>query len=90
MGGVAALADDVVTQLPDPVRIAGPDRGATAATLAKEVWGLTSTATGRRTILFDGWHEDGWQAGLVAAGLAADHSAPMDASHRSTCTCPDQ
>ena len=75
LGGEAALAPTVADAVPGARRVAGPERTATAAAIAEDLWGAAGTGDRRFTIL-DGGREDGWAYGLAAAGLAADAAAP--------------
>lgn len=72
IGGEAALSPVVADAVPDAERIGGTDRAGTAAALVAE-WGIPRG----RVVLTDGHGVDGWVAGLLAAGLAADGGAPQ-------------
>lgn len=74
LGGTAALSDAVERGLASTVRIDGPSRDATAVAMLDGLWG-GDASTNR--IVIDGYDEDAWGWGLVAAGLAADQSAPI-------------
>lgn len=76
LGGTAALSDAVEAAVPEPVRIAGAERTATAAAVATELWGVADDGA-RRALVVNGARSDGWASGLVAAGLAADDGAPV-------------
>ncbi|CAN5518838.1 hypothetical protein BH23ACT7_BH23ACT7_22120 [soil metagenome] len=76
LGGAAALSAEVEGGLPNPRRVSGPERTATAAAIATELW--ATPTTGRRDfVVLNGEHPDGWAFGLAAAGLAADAGAPL-------------
>lgn len=74
MGGTAAVADAVVTELAglgiDVERIAGADRAATAVETAK-ARGATTAADVSSVIVVDGFAEDAWAAGFAAAARSA-------------------
>ncbi len=72
LGGTVALNEAVRASVPNPQRVAGAERAATAAAIARDLWGPVS-----RYIVMNGWMEDGWAYGLAAAGLAADTGAPL-------------
>lgn len=75
LGGTAALSEAVGAALPGSTRIFGPDRAATAAAVATQLWGLPAPLD--TALLIDGWAGEGWAYGLAAAGLAADLGAPL-------------
>lgn len=82
LGGTAALSDAVVAALPNPRRVAGPDRTATAAAGAVGLWDLPGGPA--HPTVVNGYRADGWSYALVAAGLAADALAPtllVDTEH---------
>ncbi len=71
VGGTAAVSEHQASQAPAPHRVAGEERSATAAALA-------ALAQPRRGVhLADGYSAGSWPAALLAAGLAADESAPI-------------
>ncbi|WP_370327850.1 cell wall-binding repeat-containing protein [Euzebya sp.] len=70
LGGTAALSAAVEADVPNPRRIAGASRAATAQAIATELIGIP--ASGRVLVAVDGFRADGWLFGLPAAGLAAD------------------
>lgn len=72
LGGTAALSRAVAAAVPDPERVAGAARAATAAGVAGALW---TQAEGR--ILVPGYTDRGWAFGLPAAGLAVDAQAPL-------------
>lgn len=76
LGGEAALSSAVATAVPRPRRVAGAERAATAAAIATELWGRSDSG-GRRFVVLNGFHPDGWAYGLAAGGLAADAGAPL-------------
>lgn len=73
-GGSAALSEAVEVAAPNPVRVSGPERTATAVAVATTLW---QRSPERRHVLIHGGREDGWAFGLAAAGLAADADAPL-------------
>jgi putative cell wall-binding protein len=75
-GGTAALSPAVEAAVPNPRRVSGGERAATAAAIATELWGASSTGARRFTII-SGFRADGWMFGLAAAGPAADATAPL-------------
>lgn len=74
LGGAAALSDAVAAAVPNPVRVSGQERAATAVAIAERLWG---GAAARRVLVVPGFAEDGWAFGLAAAGLSADTGAPL-------------
>lgn len=72
LGGEAALGPDVAAALPGARRVAGSTREGTAAAIATDL--LDDPAD---HVVVDGYDEDGWTGGLVAAGLAADLEAAV-------------
>ena len=77
LGGPVAVSDAVYRAVPHPTRVAGEDRTATAAAVARTLWGVTPNSGDRHFVVIDGWARDGWRHGLAAAGLAADANAPV-------------
>lgn len=77
LGGTAALTDRVQAAVPGPVRIWGAERATTAAAVARQLWGVVTSADDREFLVIDGWARDGWRHGLAAAGLASDANAPV-------------
>ena len=73
LGGKDALSRRVARALPDRQRIAGPDRAATAAAIARTLW----SGTHDTVVVTNGWNRGAWRAGYVAAGLGADLRAPI-------------
>lgn len=76
LGGDAALSDAVEAAVPNPRRVAGANRAATAAAVASELLGVAPQGV-RAYHLTDGTHPLGWAYGLAAAGLVADRDAPL-------------
>ena len=72
LGGQAAIADAVLGDLPDPVRLAGADRSATAAAVATQLWGGVD-----QVVLASGFGEHAWAWALAAAPVAARAGAPL-------------
>lgn len=75
LGGQRALSDAVAAAVPGARRVAGPERTATAAEIAVQLWGAASRGS-RAFVMVDGARADGYAYGLVAAGLAADSAVP--------------
>lgn len=76
LGGEAALSNAVLTAVPSPRRVSGPERTATAAEIARQLWGADASGP-RRFVIIDAGHPRGWMFGLAAGGLAADADAPV-------------
>jgi putative cell wall-binding protein len=72
LGGTAAVSNTVESQVPNPTRLSGTDRTATAAAVAREL----GTDT-KRFVVTQGLADDGWSFGFASAGLAADAEAPI-------------
>ena len=73
LGGTAALSTDVERSVPNPKRVSGIDRTATAAAVADQLW----DATDQQYVVAQGLADDSWTFGFAAAGLAADADAPI-------------
>ena len=71
-GGKAAVAPAVLDALPDPERIAGDERAATATAIAERLWESTE-----EVLLTGGYRASAWKDALAAAPLAARRSAPV-------------
>lgn len=76
LGGAGAVSDAVLAALPSGIRVAGPERAATAAAIATELWGDAGSGP-RRYIVLNGFDRNGWAHGLASAGIAADAGAPL-------------
>ncbi|WP_370323865.1 cell wall-binding repeat-containing protein [Euzebya sp.] len=76
LGGEAALSAAVADAVPNPVRIAGDSRDATAQAIGAELIGDAEDGT-RQLVVINGYRADGWTFGLPAAGLAADADAAI-------------
>jgi putative cell wall-binding protein len=80
IGGTAAVADTILQALRtlgiDARRVAGPNRAATAITVAEER-GFDSSADADRIILAEGQRLHTWAPGFAAAAHAAQHEAPI-------------
>lgn len=72
IGGTDAVSDRVMQQLPNPRRVAGAERAATAAAVARELWGTT-----RGVVVAGGYRESAWKDPLAVAPLAARRDAPV-------------
>ncbi|CAN5475044.1 hypothetical protein BH23ACT9_BH23ACT9_02200 [soil metagenome] len=75
IGGTAVISETAAGASPSPQRVAGPNRMATAAAVATQLWPGVP-ATGNRAILANVEVEDGWVLALAAAPLAAVTGAP--------------
>jgi subtilisin family serine protease/putative cell wall-binding protein len=75
LGGTGALAEPVRVQLGGE-RVAGAERTATAAEVARRLF-ATPTSGQRRFVVLNGFDRLGWAHGLAAAGLAAQANAPL-------------
>lgn len=79
LGGTAAIADEVLAELAGTAasgRVAGPERTATSAAIARELWPRLGAPSGS-ALLVNVRHPDGWQTALAAAPLAAALRAPQ-------------
>lgn len=72
VGGPDAVSDHVMRQLPNPRRVAGGDRAATAAAVAHDLWGAT-----QGVVVASGYHETAWKDPLAVAPLAARRESPV-------------
>ncbi len=72
IGGPDAVSDRVMQQLPNPRRVAGSERAATAVAVARELWGTT-----RGVVVAGGYRESAWKDPLAVAPLAARREAPV-------------
>ncbi len=77
LGGTAALSDAVLAAVPDPERIAGPNRMGTAAAIATTLWGRELGGDVPGVVLVNLERPDAWAAALAAAPLAAQRGAPQ-------------
>ena len=73
LGGTAALSPEVERSVPNPSRVSGIDRTATAVAIADRLW----ESTDEQYVIAQGLAEDSWTFGFAAAGLAADAEAPI-------------
>ncbi len=76
LGGDAALSAAVFSAVPNPRRVSGADRTATAAAIATQLWRARSTGA-RRFVVGNASNNQGWAFGFSSAGLAADAQAPV-------------
>jgi len=79
LGGTAAVADEVLAELAGGARrgrVAGPERTATSAAIARELWPRLDAGSGT-AMLVNVRHPEGWQTALAAAPLAAALRAPQ-------------
>ena len=76
LGGEAALSNAVAAAVPAPRRISGAERTATAAAIATQLWG-SSTTGARRFLVNNGAADAGWAFGFASAGVSADTDAPV-------------
>ncbi|MGI9017166.1 MAG: cell wall-binding repeat-containing protein [Euzebya sp.] len=75
IGGDTVISDATAQDAPNPVRVAGPNRMATAAAIAEQMWPEVP-ASGEDFIFVNLEHPQGWTLALGAAPLAALLSAP--------------
>ena len=71
----AAIRAEILAAAPGGIRVAGPDRTATAVAVVRDLW-QTPTDGPRRYVLVNGFVDNGWAFGLASAGIGADHDAP--------------
>lgn len=76
LGGVAALSNAVAAAVPNPRRVSGEERTATAAAIATQLWN-TPTTGARRFLINNAAADTGWAFGFASAGVAADANAPV-------------
>jgi subtilisin family serine protease/putative cell wall-binding protein len=76
LGGQAAVSDAAALRFPNPTRVSGAERTETAREVAVRLWGARAEGP-RRHVVINGFDPLGWAHGLAAAGLAADHAAPL-------------
>lgn len=74
LGGTDAVEEPVARALPGSTRIGGPNRYATAAAVARELWGEEA---GGAFQIAAADHDRGWAHALVAAGAAAADRTPQ-------------
>jgi putative cell wall-binding protein/endonuclease V-like protein UPF0215 family len=77
LGGESAVSDAVMAQMPNPQRIAGPDRTGTAVAIAEQLWGRTSGSSKDVVIIGGGFQTTAWTLALAASPLAARVDAPL-------------
>jgi uncharacterized secreted protein with C-terminal beta-propeller domain/putative cell wall-binding protein len=73
LGGTAALSTSVEQSVPNPRRVSGIDRTATATAIADTLW----DGDDAKYIVTQGLADDSWTFGFASAGLAADADAPI-------------
>ena len=76
LGGEAALSVAVAARVPNPRRVSGAERTATAAAVATQLWGASTTGV-RKFVVSNGASPSGWAFGFAAAGVASDALAPV-------------
>lgn len=76
LGGEAALSSAVANAVPNPRRVSGAERTATASAIATQLWS-TPTTGARRFLINNAAAETGWAFGFASAGIAADANAPV-------------
>ncbi len=81
LGGIEAVGEAVAQQLPLHRRVGGVDRAATAAAIARELWGVAEGSDGDRLLLAGAYREDAWTLALAATSLAARNDAPLYAAN---------
>lgn len=75
LGGTAVISDAVVAALPNPRRVAGPNRMATAVAIAEELW--AGRAAPDTAVLLNAEVDDVWILALAGAPLSAALDAPQ-------------
>ena len=76
LGGTAVISGAVMGELPDPQRIAGSNRMATAVAIASELWPAIP-AHPDVLVFVDAEAPDAWVLALAAAPLSATAAAPQ-------------
>lgn len=81
VGGRAAVGSGVLDAVEamgaKTLRISGAERTETAIAVAQQLWGFSGSKTAGRIILVDGFANDSWAAGVVAASYSARFQAPL-------------
>ncbi|WP_170127953.1 cell wall-binding repeat-containing protein [Euzebya rosea] len=76
LGGTAAISDAVATAVNATERVPGDERAGTAVAIARQLRGVEPEGS-RAYLLINGFADDGWGYGMIAAGLSADSGAPV-------------
>ena len=76
IGGTAVISSVVESQVPGAVRVAGPNRMATAVAVAEQLW-PSVPATGEDFVFANLDRADGWNLALAAAPLSARIGGPQ-------------
>lgn len=76
VGGDAVIGDAAADATPNPQRVAGPNRMATARSVAEQMWPQVP-ASGEDFVFVNLEHPQGWTLALGAAPLAAALSGPQ-------------
>ncbi len=74
-GGTAAVSDAAANATPNPIRVSGPNRHATAAAFATDIW--SGIATEGEFVLANLEFEQGWALALAASPLSVRIGAPQ-------------
>lgn len=77
LGGTAALSTALDQALPQSRRVAGAERTATAVEIARTLWDASGGGDDVHYVISSAYNQQGWAFGLAAAGLSADHDAPV-------------
>jgi len=81
VGGRAAVGPGVLDAVDalgaKALRISGAERTETAIAVAQQLWGFSGSKTAGSIILVDGFANDSWAAGVVAASYSARFQAPL-------------
>lgn len=77
LGGTAAVSEEVMSRLPSPRRVSGPERASTAVEIARQLWGRSAAGTSDSFLVADGYRDDAWTLALSASPLGARASAPL-------------
>lgn len=73
LGGTAVVSEAAAAQAPGAQRIAGPNRMATAAAIASQLWGTD----GKNAVVVNLERDDAWAVSLSAAVLSARVEGPQ-------------
>ncbi|WP_164710200.1 cell wall-binding repeat-containing protein [Euzebya pacifica] len=76
LGGTAAISEAVATAVNATDRVAGDERAGTAVAISRELRGVEPDGS-RSYLLINGFDDDGWGYGMIAAGISADTGAPV-------------
>ena len=77
LGGAAVISDAAANAAPNPVRVAGPNRMATAVAVATTLWSRVLPGPPDDVVVTNVEREDGWALTLASAPLSARNDAPQ-------------